>query len=657
MSAIVKIKIKISSKRIGEKGIKCILFITAIFAVVAIFTILFFLLKEAYPIFRQEGILDFIFGRIWKPEGEIYGFPASYGALPLIMATLMVTLGAMLISVPLGIGSAIFISEIAPASMRNIVKPAIELLAGIPSVVYGFFGLVVLVSWLQRNFNVASGEGWFAASIILAIMALPTIASVAEDAINAVPREFKEGSLALGATKWQTIRNVVLPSAMSGITAAIILGMGRAIGETMAVMMVIGNSAQMPSFSKPFMPLKTLTSAIAVEMGEAPYASMWQHSLYGLAVILLVIVLVINIISTVIMERIKEKFVPSNKRKIVISCKLRQKVKKILVLFFLSLIITLLTLSLGIKTTCVLLLPIITIYVIYRYLSVKTMRILPPNLEQKIAYSLIFTAVSITIFLLFIVIYYIVANGIKALSWEFITQPPKNLGREGGIFPAIVGTLMLVGGAILFALPVGVGAAIYLNEYTKEGKMRKIIRTGTDLLNGTPSIIFGLFGLTFFVMYLGFGVSLLAGQLTLALMILPTIIRTTEEALKSVPQEIREASFALGATKWQTIKKVVLPSSLPGILTGIILSIGRAAGETAPILFTAAVFSQRFLPSSPFQPVMALPYHLFILSTSIPGEEAKINAAGTALVLVMLVLAMYAGAIVIRSKYRKKMRW
>jgi len=248
-----------------------------------------------------------------------------------------------------------------------------------------------------------------------------------------------------------------------------------------------------------------------------------------------------------------------------------------------------------------------------------------------------------------------VVHGITNVSWEFITQSPRDLGREGGIFPAIVGTLYLVGGAILFAVPPGVGAAIYLSEYAKEGKVTRLIRAGIDNLNGTPSIVFGLFGFAFLVLYLNFGISLLAGQLTLSFMILPTVIRTTEEAVKSVPQSLREASLAVGATKWQTIKKVVLPPAAPGVITGVILSIGRAAGETAPIMFTAAVFTQRFLPHSPMEPVMALPYHLFVLTTSVPGSQN--NAYGTAFVLLVVVLLIYAMATVIRLRYMKIMRW
>jgi len=254
-----------------------------------------------------------------------------------------------------------------------------------------------------------------------------------------------------------------------------------------------------------------------------------------------------------------------------------------------------------------------------------------------------------------IILYYIIANGIGALSWEFLSQSPLDSGRAGGIYPAIIGTLYLVGGAILIALPIGIGAAVYLTEYTREGLLTKIIRTGVENLNGTPSIVFGLFGFAFLVLYLNLGISLLAGQITLALMILPTIIRTTEESLKSVPQSMREASLALGATKWQTVRKVVLPPAMPGILTGTILSIGRAAGETAPIMFTAVVFSQRFLPTSPLEPVMALPYHLFVLATSVPGAER--NAYGTALVLLILVICLYLIAIMIRDRYKKMIKW
>jgi phosphate transport system permease protein len=273
---------------------------------------------------------------------------------------------------------------------------------------------------------------------------------------------------------------------------------------------------------------------------------------------------------------------------------------------------------------------------------------------QTIAFALVVAAALIVLAILVIILQDIILNGLPALSWEFLTQPPRDLGRAGGIFPAIIGTLYLVLGAIAIALPLGVGAAIYLVEYTREGRITRLIRTGVDLLNGTPSIVFGLFGFAFIVLYLGIGVSMLAGQITLALMILPTVIRTTEESLKNIPQSLREGSLALGATRWQTISRVVLPPAVPGIVTGAILSIGRAAGETAPIMFTAVVFSSRFLPDSVFQPVMALPYHLFILATNVPG--ASTNKYGTALVLLLLVVALYAIAIIVRNHFQNTSR-
>ena len=208
---------------------------------------------------------------------------------------------------------------------------------------------------------------------------------------------------------------------------------------------------------------------------------------------------------------------------------------------------------------------------------------------EKCSFALIAGATVIVLAILVIILQDIIVHGLPAISWDFLTQSPKDAGRSGGIFPAIVGTMYLVIGAIAIALPLGVGAAIYLVEYTREGKVTRLIRTGADLLNGTPSIVFGLFGFAFVVLYLNVGISMIAGQITLALMVLPTIIRTTEESLKNIPHSLREGSLALGATRWQTISKVVLPPAVPGIVTGAILSIGRAAGETAPIMFTAVV--------------------------------------------------------------------
>jgi len=253
---------------------------------------------------------------------------------------------------------------------------------------------------------------------------------------------------------------------------------------------------------------------------------------------------------------------------------------------------------------------------------------------------------------------YIVVHGIGAITWEFLTQPPRDSMTRGGIMPAILGTFYLTAGAIIIALPLGVASAVYLSEYAKEGMVVRIIRLGVNCLAGVPSIVFGLFGLGLFVVFLRFGVSILSGSLTLAFLILPTIIGASEEALKAVPQTFREASLGLGVSKWQTILRIVLPAALPGILTGSILGIGRAAGETAPIMFTAAAFFTAKLPSSIFDEVMALPYHVYVLATAGTHiEETRPLQYGTVLVLVALVLGIDLIAIVIRSYVRKNKGW
>lgn len=256
------------------------------------------------------------------------------------------------------------------------------------------------------------------------------------------------------------------------------------------------------------------------------------------------------------------------------------------------------------------------------------------------------------------IIFDIIWNGISAMSWDFLTDFPRKSGAEGGILPAIIGTFCLVLGTIAVALPLGMATAIYLSEYAKQGRFTRSIRLAIVTLAGVPSIVFGLFGLGLFVIFLQFGTSILAGSLTLACMVLPTIIVASEEALQAVPQSLREGSLALGATKWETIYKNVLPYAVPGMMTGSILAIGRAAGETAPILLTVAAFYLPKLPSSILDQVMALPYHLYVLATQHPDAElVRPMQYGTALVLLILVLAMNLVAILIRSRYRKKLRW
>lgn len=281
-----------------------------------------------------------------------------------------------------------------------------------------------------------------------------------------------------------------------------------------------------------------------------------------------------------------------------------------------------------------------------------------PKTSEKIAFAFLTFAIVIVVAFVLTILSYIATNGIGAISIDFLTQGPKNRMTEGGIFPAIVGTIFLIIGSMAVALPLGILAAIYLNEYAEEGRIVWIIQMAINNLAGTPSVVFGLFGLAMFVKYMGFGASILSASLTLALVVLPVIIRASEEAMATVPPGLREASLALGVTRWQTVRKIVLPIALPGMVTGAILSVGRVAGETAPILLTGAAYFLPRLPTAISDQFMALPYHLFVLATSGTNIAAtRPIQYGTALVLLLVVLGVNFVAVMIRRHYKKKMRW
>ncbi len=280
------------------------------------------------------------------------------------------------------------------------------------------------------------------------------------------------------------------------------------------------------------------------------------------------------------------------------------------------------------------------------------------NLKQKVSYQLLRLITYGIVISVGYILFDIIRHGLPVINWEFLTAFPRRSGSEGGILPAILGTLYLTIGTIAVALPLGVGCAIYLSEYAEQNRFSELVRLAIITLAGVPSIVYGLFGLGLFVIFCRFGASILAGSLTLACMVLPIIIVASEEALRAVPRGFREASLALGATKWQTIRTNVLPYSISGMITGSILAIGRAAGETAPILLTVAAFFLPKLPGSIFDQVMALPYHLYILATQHPETEKVLPLQyGTALVLLLLVLGMNIGAIIMRIHFRKKYKW
>ena len=275
---------------------------------------------------------------------------------------------------------------------------------------------------------------------------------------------------------------------------------------------------------------------------------------------------------------------------------------------------------------------------------------------QRIGFTAITMMVIVTIIPIIGTIIFILIKGGSAISWEFLSGFPHDGMRAGGILPAIIGTLYLTLGTAVFSVPLGIAAAIYLSEYAKDNQVTRIIRLAIINLAGIPSVVYGLFGLGLFVLFLNFGTSILAASLTLSIMTLPVIISTSEEALRAVPQSFRTVSISLGATRWQTISRIIIKEALPGILTGVILGLERAAGETAPILFTGAAFFLPRLPQSPFDATMALPYHLFVISTQVPEMPIQIQY-GTALVLLVFVLSMNVIATVIRSRARAKRQW
>ena len=644
---------------------KTVLTAVASVAILIVFLIIVFTLSSSWDAIGDVGILDFLFGTQWSPSS------GAYGAAAIILGTLLVTLGAIAFAIPLGIGAAIYISEVANPKARNTLKLVCEIFAGIPSVVYGFFGLLVLLPLLQDIFQdqLVYSQSWLAGSILLGIMALPTVISVAEDAIHSVPQSYREASLAMGATRWETTIKVIVPAAISGITAAIILGIGRAIGETMAVMMVTGNATIFPDpIWNIFSLISTITGILALEVPEASVGDLHYSSLFLLAIVLMVMVLVINLASRIIIKRMKRKLGVEPPRQAIFFknglipsqgsfgdwISEHKGIITAAFVYLCMLVFVWMMASLFTGDLTALIVSVVVTAVVFAVQ--KVFEKIDSTVKQQVAHGGLTVIMVVVILILIFIIGYILMNGLSAIDWEFLTGVPTNGGRDGGIGPAIVGTLELMAGTALISLPLGIFTGVYLAEYAKDTKLTKLIREAIDLLNGTPSIVFGLFGLAFFVRVLDFGVSMVAGWFVLAFMIMPVIIRTTEEALTAVPHDLREASMAMGASKWRTIVRVILPAAMGGVMTGTILSLGRAAGETAPIMFVAAVSSSTApYADSIFDSVMALPFHLYYLATHVVGSDAM--QYGTATVLLVIVLGMFAIATIIRNHYNKKVKW
>lgn len=520
-----------------ENIAKAIFIALATFSILAVFTIIGYLLYASIPAFRDIGFFKFIFGSEWSAKSE------TFGIWRMIVGTFFLTVCAVLLGGTLAIFTAIWLVFYCPKRLKKIYTQIVNLLAGIPSIVYGLFGYKFLMPLLVDIFHPNNaGFGLLACTLILSVMILPTITSITKNSLEAVPMHYYEGALALGCSKNQAVWKVLLPAAKSGIISAIILGIGRAIGETMAVQMIVGNGSGYPFGA--FVPFTTLTSNIVQNWGYATPSE--QSALIADGFVLLIFILILNLC----LMAVKKDSKGGNK---FFSRRLKESDQK------------------------------------------DTLKSYRRTGSACDALWIISWVISLLVaFVLAFIVIFVFVKGFPHLSIDFMFGESGNAHTT--LAPAFVSTIMLIGLALLLALPLGVGAAIFLNEYANKGSVFvKVIRLFVDTLAGIPSIIFGLFGMVFFVIGMNMGYSLWAGGITLALIILPTIIRSTEQSLSEVPDSMREASYALGAGKLRTIFVVVLPQAITGIITSIILSIGRIVNESAALIFTVGSAST-FIP-------------------------------------------------------------
>ena len=580
-----------------DNVMKYIFFICSIFAVIVVFSICIFIFIYSVPLFREVGFLEFVFGRNWQPSNN------RFGIFPMIVGSLYVTILSTLIGGGFGLFTAIYISMFCPKKLKIVLSQIIDLLAGIPSIVYGFFGMIVLVPFLKNISPNGVGEGVLASSIILGIMILPTITSISRYNLEAVYKYYYDGAVALGNTHSQAVFGVIVKAAKSGIFSAMVLGMGRAIGETMAVMMIAGNAPFIPKDL--FSYFRTMTINIALEMGYA--AGIHRSSLIATAFVLLLFILILNIILYLIKGN-----------------RVNFSLSSIIGLFFKK----------RIKNDI-------------NDFSFKNIKMKNISIKSDILkFISIFATIVSTLSLIFIVLF-ILIRGVPYINFNLLFGESNN--SQMTLFPAIVSTAMMLFMALIIAVPIGVFSAIYLTEYSKaNGKLIYLIRIFTDSLSGIPSIVFGLFGMLIFLELFGIGRNILAGSLTLVLIILPSIIRQTEETLISIPASLREGSLALGASKVRTIFKIVLPCGFSGIITAIILSIGRIVGESAALIYTSGAV--RYMPAGYFSAGSSFAVMMWMFSS----EGLYINQTfATASILLMIVIFLNALLFILNNKLKK----
>ena len=619
--------------RMKEAALRNLFLACACVAVLAVVLIFVFTFWKAAPVLTQIGLGEFL-SLDWAPTS------GHYGILALLAGSAIVTVGSLAIGVPLAVGCAVFLTEIAGRKVAGVVGTAVDLLAGVPSVVFGFFGLVVLRP-LVAGATGGLGFGALTVWLVLAVMIVPTITTLTMDALRSIPMGIREASFAMGATRWQTIYKVVLPAARMGIVNAVVLGMGRAIGETMAVLMVVGNAPVIPAGIAS--PLSTLTSQIALDMGYS--SGLHRSALFGMGVVLFLIsAALVGIVRMVSAER---EGAPRRGRRRVGGATAGAETQAA---------------PQGKAATAQVSVakpgtpagaaaaaaaaadpaPAVDPTAAAEGSRARIQRLLASGAGKgankgrvnDVMLGVFRAAGILTSCVLALIIAFVAVNGLPVMSLDFVFGWPHGVNAEGGIFPTIVSTLYVTALAMLICTPVAVLAAVYLAEYAKQGRLVTFIRYAADTLSSVPSIVMGLFGYAMFVEAMGLGLSMLSAALALALMMLPIVMRTTEEAIRAVPRYIRWGAYGLGATKWQVVSKIVLPSAFPRIATGIVLAIGRAIGETAVVLYTMGQAIN--LPVTPLDSGRPMTIHLYQLA----NEGINMQAAyGTALLLMVMILA------------------
>lgn len=604
---------------------------------------------------REKFGWGILLGRDWDVNREIYG------ALPFIYGSFVSAVIAIIVCVPLAVGCAVFLTQYAPPWLSKPIAFFLDLLAAVPSIIFGLWGFLVMCPFLQNHVSpwlvahfgsIPIFEGpselmnLLAAGLILGLMILPFVTAVSREVLTAIPAGFREASMGLGATKWETIRSAILPASTSGIVGATVLGLGRAIGETMAAVMVIGNNPQIKAsilqggYSMP--------AKLANEFNEAFNVPMQRSALLEIGLILFALTFVLNALARLLIRLTSKTGAKESSARVHAAKRSFGSVAKFSVYSVFAVVVLMQVPSdVRSKGAAGLLGPVEILaagYVGIRYLGGKLADTKHWGTFRK-ANDLVMKGIAAATALiacigLFLVLGYVVKNGAPGLNLDLFTQLPKPAGVPGGgLKSAILGTLTLVGIAGIIGIPIGVLGGVFLSEYP-ESKFVFPIRFASDVLSGIPSIVIGLFAYAAFVLpFKHF--SALAGGAALGVMMLPTVIRVTDEMMRLVPAGMREASVGLGASRFQTAIRVIIPAARKGVITGILLAIARVAGETAPLLFTA--FGSNKVTTNLKEPISSLTLKIYEYSSS-PADDWIRQAWAGALVLVLLILVLSLAA-------------